>query len=51
MAAIQNDTAGSCGHIAKDTATPNRGATEKYAPVRAVPRSRDATTKRTRLTP
>lgn len=47
----QKNTDGSSGHITSDSATPNNGATEKYAPVRAVPKCRSATTNSTRLTP
>ena len=50
-AAAQNAIDGMSGQISSESATPNSGATEKYAPVRAVPRSRSATTNSTRLTP
>lgn len=50
-AAHQNRKEGISGHRANDIATPKSGATEKYAPVLAVPRFRSAITKRTRLTP
>ncbi len=50
-AATQNSVDGTSGHSENDSATPNSGATKKYAPVRAVPRFRRATTNKIRLTP
>ena len=51
MAAIQNATEGDSRSTSSASAAPKKSATEKYAPVRAVPRWRSATTNSTRLMP
>lgn len=49
--AAQNVAPGISGQKRSDTMTPNSGATEKYAPVRAVPSVHKATTNNIRLRP
>ena len=49
--ANQNRAEGISGQMANEMSTPNRGATEKNAPVRAVPSVRNPTTNKVRLRP
>ena len=44
-AAAQKRIDGAAGHSVSESTTPKSGATEKQAPVRAVPRLRKPTTK------
>ena len=50
-AAAQNQGPGASPSITSEIATPTNGAAEKYAPMRAVPRWRNASTNISRLRP